>query len=591
MRYLELFWNKKAIITVLSLLLLIAMACGDADTPTPVVIEKEVIKEVVVEKEVIKEVVMEKEVIKEVVMVKEVVVIPVQGGTLSVVNGSEMRQLDVTREVSLSNLQNLGAAHVGLLKQDTANMTDIATEMDIVADTAKSWEFSEGGKVLTLKLKDGIKFHNGEAFTAEEVRYNLWRGRTRPNKIALTRMNCLQVFVENEEALDDTTIKLTLTFPTSIIISCLGNPWVSIQPKSILKAIDDGGDEEPMRTIVGAGPFKFAGYNKGVDLTWERYDGYHERGRPFLDEIKYFFVKDRGQRFAALLTGQADMGSVFPTFTKEELENLKSEKPDKFDFLNVHGSSVWVVMFNLQKSPWDDVRLRRAVNMAIDQNAMGLSLYGEGAWAPTTPFAGRGWEWIRTDAEWHELITAFPTAADIEEAKGLVSEVTGGERLPVIITYNTFYSKYAEVLVAQLKEIGIDVTLRGLDRTASVKAQTTGDFELTIQANSWPINDPFEPLTLLYLPGGGRNYGKWDNPQVVDLYEKQLREFDLAKRGDFMRQIGDIIVDEMPLAFIARQTFFYEVNSEVRGWTWAVASHNNNRMDHVWLERGRRMTK
>ena len=285
------------------------------------------------------------------------------------------------------------------------------------------------------------------------------------------------------------------------------------------------------------------------------------------------------------------MASVWPVFSREELQTLKNKKPEKFDFLNVHGSSVWVAMFNLQKAPWDDVRLRKAVNMAIDQRAMGLSLFGEGAWAATVPFAGRGWDWIRPDSEWQELITAFPTPADIEEAKRLVSEVTGGERLPVTVTYSNYYAKWAEVLVAQLKEIGIDVTLRGLDRTANVNAQRSGDFEITLQANSWPINDPFEPLTLLYLPDGGRNYGKWNSPQVADLYEKQLREFDLTKRGDLLRQIGDIIIEDMPLAYIARTTFFYEINSEVRGWTWAIAGHNNARMDHVWLERGRTFTK
>ncbi len=577
------FAFKRSLLIGVSLLTVLALLGGCA-TPTPEVIEKEVIVTQIVEETVIVEgtpQIVEVEVEK--VVTATPIVGPQPGGTMVIGLSAEIMTLDpadyrdTTTETVIRNMFD------GLVTRSSdgrvlLQLAESATLIDSV-----TWEFV---------LKKGVTFHNGEDLTAEDVKFTFDRIITEnaieyPEPHTSPRKGLIGP-VESVEIVDDYTVRLHLSAPFPAAMQMLVHQ--QIVPKDYFEQV---GTEGFIEAPVGCGPFKFVEGSLGDQIVMERFDDYYGGadelppvGPALLDRVIFRILPEASTRVSALRAGEVDIIQVVPSHMIPVLATDAGVRV-------VSGPSTrpaWMEM-NVNQPPFDDVRVRLAMNYAVDAETIldtvlgGLGVVIAGPLSPYNNFADHTLEPYGYDPDKALELLAEAGWTDSDEDGFLDKD---GEIFTFVIDVRPTSKPRAEGLAGQLQELGIDATVRVWGDYSVLKPLML-DGERTAYVGDWG-DSAFDPVghfeakwhSFVEGTGNGRgNFSGYSNPRVDELVAAGEIEPDVERRHELYDEAQQLVYAEAPAVFLFLPDIVEASSASVQNWT--VAADGRLNMHDVWF--------
>ena len=555
----------------LPLLLVLALAtvmvaCGGTETEVRTVevekiVEKVVVKEVPVEKVVVQEVV--KEVPVEKVVVQEVPA-PLTagqkaeaaryGGTLKWIPGGSVASIDPQGTAALMLAQ---AFHI----YDTLVAWD--REGNIAPQMADAWEFEEGGKRLVMTLRDGLKFHDGNAVTIEDVIASIDRWREKDNYGKLFNQHMVEM-----KRMDEETFSVEFTQPQGIFLEGLSKPaghYPVIMPKW---QTEQG---FPLETHIGSGPYKLTKWELGNTLIKDRFVDYEPRAEPpsylaggrnaYFDRLEMVEVPDQETRVAALITGQVD---YLDTISGDFMGRLQSD--EKVQVLVGRPGVKPVIYFNMARPPFDDtesgLKLRLAVQAMVDVEDFMRAFGPSQLWS----LCGS----IQACGSFYESKVGLENynQNDLEKAKRLMKEA-GYAGEPIIIPAPADYPTIRPtivVLASQMEKAGFNVELRTFDTPGWLAVLQTKPLEEAPwhATGSWVGSGAIMPLAtgLNAVPTA---YG-YDNPELLKVRLALAAETDPVKRKAFVDDMQRIYFEDMAFMYLADMFTIRAMSTDILGF-------------------------
>ena len=410
---------------------------------------------------------------------------------------------------------------------------------NVIPDLAEALPtISADGKTYTFKLRKGVKWHDGKPFTSADVKWTFdtiiaKKGNASSNLAALDKV----------ETPDDSTVVMSLKEPSAPFLGFLAWYGTFIMPKHIY----DGTDwlENPANmNPVGTGPFKFAEWKKADHVTLTANKDYF-KGAPYLDKVIFQIIPDANTALQAFLNGDVDYLQTRPPLS--EVKKLQQTSGVKMILLP--SPSRYYVAFNQGRKPFDNVKVRQAVQLAINNAEIAeKALKGLGAPAENYYTPSIGWA-VNKNAK-------IP-ARDLDQAKKLLDEAglkpdAKGIRIKTNLPYFTGsdWKDMATVIKENLKEVGIDVTLEELEIAAwMAKVIDKHDFGVTI-LNGFQGPDP-DNLRLRVGTGGGINVSGYSNKAIDEALTAGRQKMNQADRAPFYFKAQELMAQDLPIAPLA----------------------------------------
>jgi len=434
---------------------------------------------------------------------------------------------------------------------DTLVMFD--SSLQIVPGLAESWTASDDGLTWTFTLRDGVTFHDGTPLTASDVAFSI--ERIKDEEIASPRADDFAV-VTSIEVPDDRTVVMNLAEPFSPLLSKLAATLNVVVSQA---AVEEFGDLQ--ENVVGTGPFRFVEYLPQTRMVLERNEdfwGADANGTqlPYLDGIEFVFFPDPTARTTAIQTGTVDMIEYVPA---ADVDILRADPSvEVVGGLSANFRSIYL---NVERAPFDDVNVRRAMSYAIDEQAVvDLALFGTGGVTATgttipasnfygvsdSPYVGQDLEAAR------EALAAsgYPEGFEFD--------------LYVTSTYD-FLRTPAEVVQANLAEIGITANIVAEDWSIYLPTVFEGDFDATILGESGQ-SDPDDFLFNVFYTDNGGNLGFFSNAELDALLEQGRQVSDQDERRAIYAEAQEIILDEAPHVFLFHSSQYEALRQDVQGF-------------------------
>lgn len=372
-------------------------------------------------------------------------------------------------------------------------LVDVEVDADgnskIVPSLAESWDISDDGLEYTFHLRQGVKFHNGNDFTAEDVAYTFHRLLTVEGGVNTEFIDQIKGAdellagetdtLEGVEVVDDYTIKVTLKEPFAGFLASISSPGVSIYDSEATEAAGDQFGMDPAVT-VGTGPFEFASWSFNNQLVLTRNEDYW-KGASELPGVVIKIIPDTETQSMMFESGELDILDL--DYAADSVDRFTETYPDQI----VQGPRVGIVYFtmNFNKEPFQDVRVRKAVQMSIDRQAILDALYG-----------GRGQ--VEQGIFPHGLIGFNPDQEEIkydpEAAKALLAESGYADGFDMEIAADSSASDTMtmalEIVSDQLAEVGINAEIKNYDESTWLETRKSGELGSFMSTWSADYNDP-----------------------------------------------------------------------------------------------------
>ena len=429
----------------------------------------------------------------------------------------------------------LYALHDGLVKPMPGN--------PLAPSLAESWRVSKDGLVYEFTLRRGVKFHDGETMTAEDVKFSF--ERYRGTSAALLKSKVAQV-----EIVDTHRIRFTLKHPwpdfmTFYATPATGASWI-VPKKYVEKVGEDGFKKAP----VGAGPYRFVSYKPGVELVLEANEQYWRKPAS-VKTLVFRVIPDESTRLAALKRGELDVAYSITGPLAEELKATRglALKPTYFPF------TTWLV-FTEQwnpKSPWHDQRVRLAANVAIDRQGINQAVY-LGLSRVSQNFVPQGMEYYWAPP---------PYAYDPQKAKRLLAEAgyPNGFDAGEISGDMVYGSAIGEPVANYFQAVGIRIKVRPLERAAFFKEFGEKKLKYVVLSGSGaPGNAPtrFEAYA---VTGGRYVYGSY--PDIDGLFTEQVNEMNPRVRQQILAKMQQLVFERAMFGPVIEPAFLSGVGPRV----------------------------
>jgi peptide/nickel transport system substrate-binding protein len=502
--------------------------------------------------------------------------VPQRGGELRFAVLGEPASYDCHASGSYPLLHVLRPHYSTLLKFRTGDYPTIT------GDLADSWTVSADGLEYTFRLRRNVKFHDGTPLTAEDVRATFERIRKPPPGVRSVREEHY-AHVAAIETPDAHTVVFRLARAVPAMLVNFASPWNCVYSAARLQ--ED--PRYPERNVMGTGPFEFVEHVPGSHWTGRRFADYHEAGKPYLDAYRAVFTRGPAL-IEALASGE--LHGEFRGLAPPERDRVVQARGDA---VAVH-SSPWVcglfVTFNTRKPPFDDVRVRRALSLAIDRHAAALALGRTTIARDVGGLLRPGAEYAATPAELRELPGFGPDAAARAAARRLLI-AAGHPDLAFTLINRDFQSPYAaaaEFLVEQWREVGADVRHAPLEMKAYLAAKQGEPpaFDAALDFACDYADEPNLQLQrwLSYDRSSVNQSGHVDRPLDI-LYERQEAEADRARRAVLVRQFERRALNRaysVPVLWWHREVV---LDRRVRGWHISPSHYLGQELADVWLGR------
>ncbi|MDR2785227.1 MAG: ABC transporter substrate-binding protein [Treponema sp.] len=405
---------------------------------------------------------------------------------------------------------------------------------------AEGCEISEDGLDYTFHLRKGAKFHNGEEFTARDVAFTVEYARGTPNGSTVTSL------IKTVTVIDDYTVKLTLVEPVSSFLSEFAGDQFAIYSEKAVRAAEKYG-EHP----IGTGPYRFVSRKSGEEVRLEAFADYYGPPPP-VKNVVFRIIPDDFTAAVALETGDIDFIWIAGAASAASLEGKEG-----ITVFSSPSNRVNYFSMNVEKKPFDNVKLRQAVNYAIDRDTIAVVAY-EGKSSGKDYMA---MPWMAGFAEPARRYSYDPARAAL-----LAAEAGAGKEKPVNVTLITTGAnrRVAEIAQQNLAEIGIDLSIEIMEFNTWVTRYYAGDFEIAAGGHYIMFKD------MNYL---GEFYGtenisqgnsaRYSNPAVDRLLAEGRRESGTEKRRAVFKEIVDIVQEDAPYAVFANPAIIRCHNSDI----------------------------
>src|ERR1700720_2592244 len=507
---------------------------------------------------------------------------PKRGGTLTyMIPADAPPSFDGHREAAFETIHAVAPFYSVLVRVNPENP---ASTTDFVCDVCTEIpEPADGGRTYAFPIREDVRFQDGSALTAHDVAAS-WNRIVDPPEGVISARRGYYSMIDKVEARDPKTVIFQLKFATAAFLPALADPYAFIYKRELL-------DHDPHwfeKNIMGSGPFRFKEYQAGQSISGVRNPDYYHRGLPYLDGFTGIFADKQSIRVSAI---KGDRAAIefrgFPPSTRDELVAALGDQ------ITVQESDWYcgnLITPNHKRKPFDDVRVRRALSLAIDRwrGAPALSKISVmktvgGVGFPGSPLAA-------TKEELEQIAGFWP---DIEksraEARRLLKEA-GAENLTFEFLNRGIDQPYKYVgtwLVDEWSKIGVQARQRVLPTGPLLDAERSGNFEVALGANCHGVPNPLLDVQA-YLPSSvyAANYGYYEDQQELDLYGKMLRETDLAKQRALMRDFEKYVVDtEMHEIWVVWWYRIIPHRSYVKGWKISPSHFINQDLATVWLDK------
>jgi peptide/nickel transport system substrate-binding protein len=421
----------------------------------------------------------------------------------------------------------------------------------VVPDLATSWSWNEEGTELTFPLRQGVKWHDGKPFTAQDVRctWDLLSGKA-SEKLRINPRKSWYSNVEEVTTNGDYEVTFHLKRPQPALLALLASGWSPIYPCHVLP--------RDMRSHpIGTGPFKFIEFKPNEVIRVARNPDYWKPGRPYLDGIEWTIIKDVSTRVLAFVAGKSDLFSPYGV-TIPLLKDIESHAPDAICEVTATNVNRTLIV-NRDKAPFDNADLRRAMSLTLDRKAfIDIITEGRGDIGATMLPEPEG-VWGMPNDELQKLPSYDPDVAkNRAEARNLMQKLGYGpdKRLPVTVSTRNIppYRDPAVILIDQLKEIYIDGVLEPVDTTQWYPKIMRKDYAVGLNVTEAGVDDPDQQFYENYVCGSDRNYTGYCNPEVDRLVDRQSVESNNEKRKRLVWEIERKLVEDD-----ARPVIFYPV--------------------------------
>ena len=473
---------------------------------------------------------------------------PTPGGTLIYGLATKFDTLDPT-VTTFSVVGKLGY-HVfdPLVWQSTAGKFE--------AGLAESWQISPDAKTYTFKLRKDVKFHDGTPFNAQAVKFTFDR-IVDPATKSQTAISLLGPY-DGTDVVDDATVRVRFKTPYAPFLDSVSVPYLApVSPEAVRKAGKDFGST----ALVGTGPFKFQSYSADSEVVLVRNDDYKwgpaflkSRGAPYLDKIIWRIIPESTTRIATGESGELTFVEDVPT---QDYSRVKSS--GKLVVLDpLQAGSGHSLMMNVENPPMDDVKVRQAVEWAVDKNAMNQTVWNgvfKPACSPLTPNV-LGYDAKMCDKYKYDAARA---AALLDQAgwrmnatKGVREK--GGQPLKLGLYFRSDSDNsrnMATFLQSALKPAGIQLDLQGLARAGYFDAVRVGKHHMQFWWESHGDPDVLRILVHSSNANGGTNRNRYKNPEMDRLIDEAAAQTDVEKRKALYSQIQNKLLDEAVMVFFA----------------------------------------
>jgi peptide/nickel transport system substrate-binding protein len=428
-----------------------------------------------------------------------------------------------------------------------------------------------------------VKFQDGTPLTAADVAAS-WQEIIFPPKGVLSARANWYSMVDSVESPDPTTVVFKLKFATTVFIPALADPYAFIYEKKILET-----DPHWYEThVMGSGPFHFVSYEIGQEIKGERNPDYYMKDLPYLDSFTGIYAPKEAVRVAAIKSDRAAI--EFRGMPPTAVTDLKASLGDRISVQTSDWNCGNVITPNSTRKPFDDVRVRKALLLAIDQWAGAPALSKIAVVRTVGGIAFPGSPLAATKAELEQLAGFYP---DIEksraEARRLLKEA-GQEHLKFELLNRNVDQPYKFVgtwVIDQWSKIGVTVTQKVVPTGPWFASMRSGDFDVVSESNCNSIVNPVLD-TQKYLPQElfSESYGRYSDPVAADIYQKMLRETDPAKQRVLMRayekQVIDVEAHAFPMLWWNRIVTY---RSYVKGWKIGPSHFINQDLATIWLDK------
>jgi peptide/nickel transport system substrate-binding protein len=506
---------------------------------------------------------------------------PKRGGILTyMIPADAPPSFDGHRETTYAVVHSVAPFYSVLIRLDPDNpadtthyFCDLCTAMPAPTDD---------GTTYTFKIRTGVKFHDGSPLTAADVAAS-WNQIIHPPAGYNSARASWYEMVDTVTAPDPTAVVFHLKYATLTFLPALADPFAFIYKKDII-------DKDPRwyeKNIMGSGPFKFAGYELGQSIKGERNPDYYHAGEPYLDGFVGIYAEKQAVRIEAMRGDRA--AGEFRGLPPSAIDQLKKELGDKITVQTSDWNCGNLITPNSKRKPFDDVRVRKALLLAIDQwhGAPALSKIANvhtvgGIVFPGSPMAATKEEMETMAGFWPDIDKSRA------EAKRLLHEA-GADDLSFQLLNRNVDQPYKYVgtwIVDEWSKIGVHATQRVVPTGPWFEAMRTGNFDVVVEANCNGVVNPVMD-TQKYLPKSVfvENYGGYEDPEVVDIYQKMVHETDPAAQRVLMRAYEKRVVDtqayEFPMLWWNR---IVPLRSYVKGWKIGPSHYVNQDLANVWLD-------
>jgi peptide/nickel transport system substrate-binding protein len=507
---------------------------------------------------------------------------PKPGGALTYLIAADAPpSFDAHREATFATVYSAAPFYSVLIRVDPNNP---ASASDFVCDLCTEVPRpSDDGKTYTFKIRDGVKWHDGSALTADDVAASWNKIIDPPEGVSSTRQSHYMM-VDKVEAPDRTTVVFHLKFATSAFLPALADPFSWIYKREIL-------DKDPRwyeKNILGSGPFKLVSYEVGSTIKGVRNPDYYHPGLPYLDGFTGLYAPKQAVRVDAIRSDRAAIDfRNLPPAARDELVSALGEK------IAVQESDLNcgnIFTPNQKKKPFDDPRVRRALSLTVDRwsGATALAKIATlrtvgGVVFPGSPLAANREELEKIAGFWPDI------ASSRAEARRLLKEA-GAEGLSFELLNRDLDQPFKYLgtwLVDQWSKIGLNVTQRIVPVGPWFEAMRSGSFDVTLEGNCGSVINPVLDVQK-YLPRSvfTENYGNFDDQHEIDLYQRMLHETDPAKQRDLLRAFEKYVLDDQAHELFALwQHRIVPHRSYVKGWKISPSFYVNQDLATIWLDR------
>ena len=455
----------------------------------------------------------------------------------------------------------------GILKRDK--------DGKVVGGLAEKWEVSEDGLKWTFHLRDGIKWSNGDPITAKDFKVG-WIRALDPN--TASQYSYMLYPIKNAEAfnngkakaedlgikvVDDKTIEVTLEAPTPYFDDLLTFKTYMPTNEKFLAEKGDKYFAEDAENVLSSGPYVMKEWVHDSEIKLEKNPNYYDAKNVKVDNVVLKLIADNAAAFNAFKNGEVDVTTVTTEQAKEFAgdDRLKSN----------NDGSVWYMLFNMKNKVLANKNVRKALLMAVNREEMTSKvLNGSGRAAKTFVPAGIGMQGLEKADFTEEVPTTIP-GFNPEEAKKLLAEglkELGLKEFPSLeLLFNDSGNNkvIAEYIQESLnKNLGVNLNLAAVEFKERVSRMKSQQFDIVLAGWSGDFKDPITYLDL-FTTNGGNNHGKYSNPKYDELVKKVKSTGDQKVRYEAMREIEQIIAEEVPVGTLFHRERKYLVNPKVQG--------------------------